>query len=287
MNEYGIVTDSCHDLPAELVQQLELGVAPLSVQYDENMVFADGDMPPKEFYDGIRGGKMPRTSAVNLQGWQDVMEPVLRQGKDVLALCFAYGLSTTYQSAVIAAQELREQYPQRKILVVDTHCASVGHGLLVYHAAKLHQAGKTLEEVYAWVNEHMLHICHWVTVNDLMHLKRGGRVSAATAMVGTMLQIKPVLIVNEEGKLDTVAKTRGRKAAMKLLVDKLEQTGLPGQNDVVILGHGDCLEDAKEVRQMILDRCNVKQVILSYVGNVIGSHTGPDVLVLAFLGIHR
>ena len=287
MNEFVILSDSCHDLPKELIAQLNVGVAPLSVEYDEKTVFDDGEMAPKAFYDGIRNGKMPKTSAVNLEGWKKLMKPALAEGKDVLALCFAYGLSTTYQSAVIAADELREKYPDRKILVIDTHSASVGHGLIVWNAAKLRAEGKTIEEVYAWVEENMLHVCHWVTVNDLMHLKRGGRVSAATAVVGPMLQIKPVLIVNEEGKLDTVAKARGRKTAMNMLVEKLAETGLPGKNDTVFLGHGDCQEDAEAVAKMLKERCGVKEVIISYVGNVIGSHTGPDVLVLAFLGEHR
>ena len=287
MSDFVILSDSCHDLPKELIGELKVGVAPLSVQYDENTVFDDGKMDPKEFYNGVRSGKMPKTAAVNPEGWSKLMEPALAEGKDVLALCFSSGLSTTYQSAVIAGEELKEKYPDRKILVVDTHSASVGHGLLVWHAAKQRAEGKDIETVYNWVEENMLHVCHWVTVNDLMHLKRGGRVSATTALVGTMLQIKPVLVVNDEGKLDTVAKTRGRKASMNVLVDKLAETGLPGQNDTVIIGHGDCLAEAEALAQTVKDRCGVKNVIISYVGNVIGSHTGPDVLVLAFLGEHR
>ena len=286
MSEFVILSDSCHDLSKELIASLNIGVTPLSVEYDENTVFDDGSMEPQAFYDGIRSGKMPKTAAVNPEAWSRLMESALSGGKDVLALAFSSGLSTTYQSAVIAAGELREKYADRKILVIDTRSASVGHGLMVWNAARLRDEGKTIEEVYAWVEEHIPNVCHWVTVNDLMHLKRGGRVSAATAVVGTMLQIKPVLIVDDAGKLDTVAKARGRKAAMHMLADKLFETGIPGANDTVFLGHGDCPDDAEALAEMLKEK-GVKNVLLSHVGNVIGAHTGPDVLVLAFLGQKR
>jgi DegV family protein with EDD domain len=230
---------------------------------------------------------MPKTAAVNPEQWAQRMEPALSRGEDVLILSFSSGLSTTYQSAVIAATELREKYPGRKILVVDTTCASVGHGLVVWHAARLRDEGKTIDQVYQWVEENAPCVHHWVTVNDLMHLKRGGRVSATTALVGTMLQIKPIIHVTAEGKLDTVAKARGRKAAMNYLVEKMEELGTPGANDTVIVGHGDCGADAGALAEMVKERCGVKNVIVSYVGNVIGSHTGPDVLVVAFLGTRR
>ena len=286
MRNFVILSDSCHDLPKELAAQLEIGVAPLSVAYDENTVFDDGTMDPHDFYEGIRSGKMPQTSAVNLEGWSRLMEPALKEGMDVLALCISSALSTTYQSAVIAADELMEKYPGRKILVVDTLSAAVGMGLLVWNAARMRDEGKDIDTVYAWLEENKLHVCHWVTVNDLMHLKRGGRVSAATAVGGTMLQIKPVLIVDNNGKLETAAKARGRKAAMNMLVEKLVKTGIPGANDTVFLGHGDCPEDAETLAAMLKEQ-GVKQVIMNHVGNVIGSHTGPDVLVIAFLGTAR
>ena len=286
MNEFVVLSDSCHDLPKELIAKLNIGITPLSVEYDENTVFDDGAMEPHAFYEGIRSGKMPKTAAVNPEGWSGLMESALKAGKDVLALSFSSGLSTTYQSAVIAATELREKYPDRKILVLDTLSASVGHGLMVWHAARLRDEGKDIDTVYAWLEEHIPNVCHWVTVNDLMHLKRGGRVSAATAVVGTMLQIKPVLIMDNDGRLETVAKARGRKAAMHMLADKLSETGIPGENDTVFLGHGDCPEEA-EVMAQLLKEAGAKNVIVSHVGNVIGSHTGPDVLVIAFLGTAR
>ena len=288
MNEFVILSDSCHDLPKALAEKLEIGVAPLSVAYDEDTVFDDGTMDPHDFYEGIRAGKMPKTSAVNLEGWARLMEPAMKAGRDVLALCISSALSTTYQSAVIAGEELMEKYPGRKVLVVDTLSAAVGMGLLVWNAAMMRNEGRDIETVRAWVEEHKLNVCHWVTVNDLMHLKRGGRVSAATAVVGTLLQIKPVLIVDDNGKLETAAKARGRKAAMQMLVDKLVTTGIPGANDTdtVFLGHGDCPEEAEVMVQMLKAK-GVKNVIVNHVGNVIGSHTGPDVLVIAFLGEKR
>ena len=287
MSKFVILSDSCCDLPKELIAELNVGIAPLSVQYDENTTFPDGAMDHKQFYDGIRSGKMPKTAAVNPEQWGELMESALKEGSDVLALCFAYGLSTTYQSAVIAATELSERYPGRKILVVDTACASVGHGLVVWYAARMRNQGQDIDTVHQWVLDNAPCVHHWVTVNDLMHLKRGGRVSATTALVGTMLQIKPILNVTSEGKLDTVAKARGRKAAMGILLEKLEQLGTPGANDTVILGHGDCPEEAEAMAQTLKERYGVKNVIISYVGNVIGSHTGPDVLVLTFLGQKR
>ena len=286
MNAFVILSDSCHDLPKELITALNIGITPLSVEYDENTVFDDGSMEPHAFYEGIRSGKLPKTAAVNPEGWSGLMEQALKEGKDVLALSFSSGLSTTYQSAVIAATELREKYPERKILVLDTLSASVGHGLMVWHAARLRDEGKDIDTVYAWLEDHIPNVCHWVTVNDLMHLKRGGRVSAATAVVGTMLQIKPVLIMDNDGKLETVAKARGRKAAIHMLVEKLTETGIPGENDTVFLGHGDCPEEAEATAQL-LKEAGAKNVIVSHVGNVIGSHTGPDVLVVAFLGTQR
>ena len=287
MNEFVILSDSCHDLPKELIAQLNVGVAPLSVEYDEKTVFDDGEMAPKAFYDGIRNGKMPKTSAVNLEGWKKLMKPALAEGKDVLALCFAYGLSTTYQSAVIAADELREKYPDRKILVIDTHSASVGHGLIVWNAAKLRAEGKTIEEVYAWVEENMLHVCHWVTVNDLMHLKRGGRLNAATAVVGSMLKIKPIIHVDNEGKLINVAKARGRKASIDALAKKVGELGSGYDNSTCFISHGDCIEDAQYLEKLLKEKYGVKEVVIGYVGAVIGSHAGPGVLALFFLGEHK
>ena len=241
----------------------------------------------KDLFAGLRAGEITSTSAVNPDGWAKVIEPALEQGQDVLVLAFSSGLSTTYQSAVIAAEELQEKYPQRKIRVVDTLCASLGQGLLVYYACKKRDEGLTLEELTAWCEEYKFKLCHWFTVDDLMYLKRGGRVSAATALLGTMLQIKPVLHVDNEGHLINVAKVRGRKASIEALAKKLGETGIPGANDTVFICHGDCLEDAQYLEKLVEEKYGVKDVFIYYVGAVIGSHSGPGTLALFYLGEHR
>jgi DegV family protein with EDD domain len=203
----------------------------------------------------------------------------------VLALCFSSGLSTTYQSAVIAAKELREEYPQRKVLVCDTLCAALGQGLLVYRACQLRDAGKTAEEVLAWVEENKRNLCHWVTVDDLSHLKRGGRISAATALMGTMLNVKPIIHVDNDGHLINCAKVRGRKAAMEYLVKKFTETAT--DFDTVFIGHGDCPKDAAALEALLREKHAIKDITTGYVGPVIGAHTGPGVLVVFFMGTQR
>ena len=197
------------------------------------------------------------------------------------------GLSTTYQSAVIAADELSQQYPDRKIKVVDTLCASLGQGLLVYYACKKRDEGLTLEELAEWCEKRKYNLCHWFTVDDLMYLKRGGRVSAATALVGTMLQIKPVLHIDNAGHLINISKTRGRNASIAALAKKMGELALPGENDTVFICHGDCIEDAKYLEKLVKEQYGVKNVLIYYVGAVIGSHSGPGTLALFFLGEHR
>ena len=215
------------------------------------------------------------------------MEPALQEGHDLLVLGFSSGLSTTYQSAVIAAQELIEKYPQRRIHVVDTLCAALGQGMLVWYACKKRDEGLSLDELTAWVEENKLNIRHEVTVDDLMYLKRGGRVSATTAVVGTMLQIKPIITVNEEGKLINIAKARGRKAAMETLVKKLVELGKDFDNHTVFITHGDCLEDAEALKALVLQKSNSKEVMIGNLGAVIGSHAGPGTLALFFMGQKR
>ena len=286
---FKIITDSSCDFTKAQYEQLGLSYAPLSVLYKGELYdsFTE-ETELKPFYNGIRDGEMPTTSAVNPEGWASVMEPALSAGEDVLALCFTSGLSTTYQTAVIAAQELREKYPNRKIRVVDTLCAALGQGLLVWHACRKRDEGLDLDAVAEWVENNKLRLCHWVTVDDLDHLKRGGRVSATTAFVGGLLNIKPIIHVDNDGKLNTVGKVRGRKAAMEYLVKQMELTGNTAENETITIAHGDCPEDAAALEALVRAKCPyVKNVITGYVGGVIGAHTGPGVLVLFFLGDHR
>ena len=284
---YQIITDSCCDFPTAMYETLGLTFVPLTVEFRGNTFDDKNDDSLKEMYDGLRAGEPAKTSAVNPSRWGELMEVALKQGQDVLVLAFSSGLSTTYQSAVIAAEELTEKYPDRTIRVVDTLCASMGQGLLVWYACKKRVEGMSLEEVYNWCLENRLHLCHWFTVDDLMYLKRGGRISAATALVGTMLQIKPLLHVDDEGHLISMTKARGRKAAIDALVRKAQELGEGYDNRTMFISHGDCREDAEYLAQQLKEKCGVKEVVISYVGAVIGSHSGPGTLALFFLGSQR
>ena len=282
---YQIITDSCCDFTEAQYQQYRVSCAPLTVTYngESHTNFSD-EAAVKAFYDQLRGGVMASTAAANPDDWARVMQPILEGGEDVLALCFSSGLSTTYQSAVIAAKELREEYPGRTIHVVDTLCAALGQGLLVWYACRKREEGMSIDGLKAWVEENKLNICHWVTVDDLSHLKRGGRISATTAIVGTMLNIKPIIFVDNDGHLINTAKVRGRKAAMDYLMKKFDETAT--DREVAFIAHGDCPEDAAQLEAMLKER-GVKTVITGYVGPVIGAHTGPGVLVVFFLGTQR
>ena len=288
MSDYVIVTDSSADLPASLVQELGVEVLPLSFTVQGKTYHNypdDREMDPKVFYKMLRDGEMATTSAVNVAEYTAMLEPLLQAGKDVLVLAFSSGLSTTYQSSVIAVNELSEQYPDRKIYTVDTLCASLGQGLLVWHAVREQRRGQSIEAVRDWVEENKLRLCHWFTVDDLHFLKRGGRISAATAVVGTMLSIKPVLHVDDEGHLISMGKARGRGASLTALVDHMEQTVT--DVDTVFISHGDCLADAEKVAADVKKRFGTKDVVINNVGPVIGAHSGPGTLALFFLGTKR
>ncbi len=287
MVSYKIITDSACDLPQAMLQQLDVITAKLYVLFNGENLPDSVDEGLKEIYAGLRAGEKTSTSAVNPEGWSAVIEPVLRQGQDALVIAFSSGLSTTYQSAVIAAQELQEQYPQRKVRVIDGRSAALGQGLLVWYTCKKRDEGLSLDELAAWCEENKLHICHWFTVNDLMYLKRGGRVSATTAVLGTMLQIKPVLHVDNEGHLINMEKARGRKASMESLVRKLRDLGAGYDNSTVFICHGDCLQEAEQLKAMALQCEGVKEVMVGNLGAVIGSHAGPGTLALFFMGKHR
>ena len=288
MREYILMTDSCCDLPAGLAQSLNLTVLPLSVlldgkEYLNHLDFRDLD--PKDFYARVRAGSMGTTAAISVGTFRDAMEPILREGNDILCIAFSSALSTTYQSAAIAAQELSDQYPDSKIVVADSRAASLGQGLLVTLAARQKQAGKSLEELAAYVEETRDRLCHWFTVDDLYHLKRGGRVSAAAALFGTMLQMKPVLHVDGEGRLIPMDKVRGRKASLRALVDKMAELAVDTEN--VYISHGDCLEEAEELAAMVRERFGTKDILINFVGPVIGNHSGPGTMALFFLGKHK
>ena len=284
---YKIITDTCCDLPEGMYKELGLEVVPLSVLYKGQTYNTYTEQWLKDLFEGLRQGEVATTSAVNPDQWARAMEPVLEEGLDVLVLAFSSGLSTTYQSAVIAAEELKEKYPQRQIRVVDTLCASLGQGLFVYYACKQRDAGLSLDELTEWCEKTKMNLCHWVIADDLMYLKRGGRVSAATAVAGTLLQIKPLIHMDDEGKLITMGKLRGRKNAIKALCDKVAELGIPGANDTIFICHGDCQEDAELLKSMLQERYGTKEVFIYYIGAVIGSHAGPGTMAVFFLGENR
>ena len=283
---YQIITDSGCDLPVEMQKELGLQAVSLTLLYKEQTLADSVTDEIKTFYDGLREGETASTAAVNPDQWANAIKPSLEAGKDVLVVTFSSGLSTTYQSAVIAAEDLSKEYPDRKIRVVDSLCASLGQGLLMYYACQKRDEGMELDALADWLEDTKLHLCHWFTVDDLMYLKRGGRVSAATALVGTMLKIKPVLHVDDDGHLISKGKVRGRKASIDALADKVAQLGRQEQ-DVMFICHGDCLEDAEYLKAQVQLRFGVKEVYIGYTGAVIGSHSGPGTLALFFLGDHR
>ena len=288
MAEYVIMTDSCCDLPTDLAGELEVLPLRLELRGREYRNYLDGrEIGFQAFYNQVRSGEMPVTSAVNVGEFEEAMRPVLESGRDILCLSFSSALSTTYQSAVIAAQGLEEAYPDRRVYVVDSLCASMGQGLLVWLCARERERGRTLEELRDYAEETKGKICHWFTVDDLNHLKRGGRVSAAAALFGTMLSVKPVLHVDDQGRLIPMEKCRGRKASLLALVDHMEKTAVDPAEQTVFISHGDCRAEVDFVAEEIRRRFGTKDIRVSYVGPVIGSHTGAGVVALFFLGTER
>lgn len=287
MNKFVIITDSGSDLPKELAEELEVEIIPLSVLVDGEDARNDDQVDRAEFYAKLRGGKMASTAAINMEQFESAVEPLLAAGDDVLYIGFSSGLSSTYHTGKTAAEELREKYPAQKILTVDTLAASLGEGLLVYYAAMKRREGKTIEEVAAWLEENKLRLCHWFTVDDLHFLKRGGRVSAATAVVGSMLQIKPVMHVDDGGHLTKVTTARGRRASVKALFDKIGESAIEPEKQVYFISHGDCLDDANTLAEMIREKYGDVEVVIGYVGAVIGAHSGPGTLALFYLGTVR
>lgn len=287
MNKYVIITDSSSDLCKEILCDPDLAMIQLDVLVEGEEPKANCDIDTKEFYNKLRDKKSATTSAVNIDAFLAVFEPYLNDGTDVLYLGFSSGLSGTYNAGLVAAKELAEKYPERKIYAVDTLAASLGQGLLVDYAVKLKNDGADIETVRDFVEENKLKLCHWFTVDDLFFLKRGGRVSAATAVVGSMLSIKPVLHVDDMGRLINVGKARGRKAAIDALFDKMKETAIEPENQTVFISHGDAIEDAEYLAGRIREELGVKEIKIGYVGPVIGAHAGPGVLALFFIGSER
>jgi DegV family protein with EDD domain len=283
---YQLFCDATNDLPAEVIERLDVHIIPMEVVLDDICFQYDmyeKELSCKEFYKQLREGKLSSTSQITPVVYETLFRPVLEEGMDIFYLCFTSGMSGTYQASLVARELLLEEFPDRKILCVDSLCASVGEGMLLYHVAHQRQKGMSLEQLEAWTLEHRLETAHWFTVEDLFHLNRGGRLSTVEALLGTALKIKPIISVNQEGKLYVAAKVRGTKKSMEFLVNKyVEEAGhLPKQT--VLVGHGDNLDQAKALEQILRQRDLVEDVIITNIGPVIGTHTGPGMLALVFM----
>jgi DegV family protein with EDD domain len=284
MYNFDIYTDSSCDLSNEMIEKYNLKVMQLEVTIDDNPPILNRDIDPKDLYDKLREGAMAKTNAVTPGFFEDHMKETLEAGRDILYIGFTSGLSVTYNNGAMICGELQEEYPDRKIMHIDTLCASVGQGLLVHYAAVKREEGISIEEIFKGIMDMKDKIHHQVTVDDLFFLKRGGRVSATTAIAGSVLNIKPIIHVTAEGKLDTIGKIRGRKHALKELVSKMINNADIDTWNQVFISHGDCLEDAERVREHILEVFPKAEVTINYVGPVIGAHTGPGVIALCYLG---
>ncbi|MDD3368319.1 MAG: DegV family protein [Lachnospiraceae bacterium] len=291
MEYFKIVTDSTADLPESFLAEHHIGLMHLSYTFGEdNYGGTTGrELSSQEFYNRIRNGEMPVTSQVNPDQATEKLEEYLLENHNILYLAFSSGLSGTYNSVVIAAQEMAEKYPESNIMVLDTLCASLGEGLLVYYAVKMQQEGRSLEQTYEWLSSHRQNLVHIFTVDDLFHLYRGGRVSKTTAAIGVMIHIKPILHVDVEGHLVALSKTRGRKKSLHELVDYMEKHmgTYRDQNEMIMISHSDCYEDAVCVRDEIEKRFGFHQFVINSIGQTIGSHTGIGTVALFFLGEGR
>lgn len=287
MSDYVVTVNSTVDLPKEWLAERNVPVIPLRYTIDGETYEDMAGLSSKEFFQKLRDGKMATTSQINPEEAREALEPFLKEGKDVLHLAFSSALSGTCNSMRIAAEELKEEYPERKIIVIDTLCACLGEGLLLYYVLKLKKEGKTIEEVEAWVEENKLHICHNVTVDDLNHLQRGGRISKTAAVLGTMVQIKPMIHMADDGSLQVVGKERGRKRSLNKIVDKAVEQSKGWEQDIVMITHGDCLEDAQYVAELVRAKMGIENILINNIGTVIGSHTGPGVVAVFCMGNKR
>ncbi len=290
MKDFTIITDSCCDLPSQMAEKLGIRVMPLTVIINgtEYANYLDErEITFKDFYKKMREEAESSTSAMNGESLKTAIEEEVAGNKDVLVLSFSSALSNTYNVAAQTVQEMSKKYPDSKIYAVDTLAASMGQGLLVYLACKQKEKGKSIDEVKAYVEDNKLNLAHWFTVDDLHFLKRGGRISKATAILGTMLSIKPVLHVDNEGRLISMFKTRGRSAALNKIAEEMENTVTEPEKQTIFISHGDCMDDVNKLIDIIKSKIKVKDIVVNYVGPVIGSHSGPGTVALFFMGNKR
>lgn len=287
MSDFLITTDNTADLPEEYLTGNEIPYAKLSYIIDGEVYEGKASFDAADFYGKIRNGCMPTTSQISIEEAKEFFEPFAKEGKDIIHIAFSSGLSGSYNNCCVAANELCEEYPGRKIKVVDSLCASLGEGLLVHYAVKMKKDGCTYDDLYKRIEELKDHICHFFTVDDLNHLYRGGRVSRFSAIAGSMIGIKPILHVDPEGHLIPIGKVRGRKASLRALVEHMKDNYIPDENDIIFISHGDCEEDALFVRDLVKEQYHIDSYLINYVGSVIGSHSGPGTVALFFVGRER
>lgn len=285
--DFVFVADSTSDLPVEIYEKNNIKLIELIYQLDGKEYADISGMPYQEFYKKLREGATAKTSQVTPDTFESIFTDIVKEGKGVLYVAFSSGLSGTYNSARIAADIVKEKYPDARIRIVDSLSASLGEGLLIYKAIEVMNQGKSLDEVADWIEEHKLHLCHMFTVDDLMFLHRGGRVSKTSAIAGSILGIKPGLHVDNEGHLIPLAKIRGRKQSINWLVENMEKRIGNWKNDVFAICHGDCIEDAKYLQSLVKEKFGIEKCIIRNTGTVIGSHSGPGTLALFFLGDYR
>ena len=290
---FEIITDSSSNLIEDMIDDFELHILPLTfmVEGEETVYqsYLKGEHTDlAQFYTMMRDGKVIKTSLPNLAESEALMRGLLEQGRDILYVGFLSGLSGTFEATELLMRDLAREFPERKMYAVDTLAASGGEGLLVWHAVQRARGGASIEEVRDWLEENKLHLAHWFTVDDLMFLFRGGRVSKTAAWAGTMLNIKPVMHVDDEGHLIPLEKVRGRKKSLNALVDHMEKSAIaPINEQMVFITHGDCLEEAEYVAEQVKSRFGVKEVVINYVDPVIGAHSGPGTMALFFLADQR
>lgn len=287
MKDYIITVNSTVDLPKEWLTERKVPIVPLKYTIDgETYEDMDG-LSAKDFFGKLRDGKMAVTSQVNPGEAKEALKPFLEEGKDILHLAFSSALSGTCNSMRIAAEELMEEYPQQKMIVVDTLCACLGEGLLLYYALKRKSEGFSMEETAKWVEENKLHVCHNVTIDDLEHLHRGGRISKTVAVLGGMVKIKPMIHMDDKGALQVIGKERGRRKSLNKIVDTAVKQSKGWENDIIMITHGDCEEDARYVEELVREKMGIDQILVNNIGTVIGSHTGPGVVAVFCMGDKR
>lgn len=292
MENYCLLTDATAELTPELAQELDVGVIPMPMDIDGvpyQFQFYNEKMTVSDFYNQLRAGKFAHTSQVNEAVYLEVFEQYLKDGKDIIYCCFSSGMSSTYNAACRCMEQLREKYPERRLVCIDSLCASAGLGLLVFSAAERKKAGMSMEELEKWVLEHRQCVCHCFKVDELEHLRRGGRISAATAIVGSALQIKPILVVDTEGKLQPIAKARGRKRALAYLLDAVKKNLLDNEDSqTLFIGHADSLAEANELKDAVYRECpHIKRIIIVPLGPIVGAHVGPGMIDILFYGKDR